>query len=111
MNITPSRRPHASIGIRGQVVGSGILLAAIVTAAAAPAALASPSAPGRSASVQVAAGGKSTLIKGPISWSVAPASATAPQTTRNLFSYTDIKPGSAISDHVAVINRSAGSVA
>jgi hypothetical protein len=41
---------------------------------------------------------------------VIPASATQPD-FRSKFTYTNIKPGSTISDHVAVINRSAQSVA
>ena len=107
MNNTLSRRPQVLPGTRGLVLGGGVLLAAIATAAAGPAALASPSAAAGSA--RQAAGIK-PKPKGAISWSVAPASATAPQPGRSIFSYTDIKPGSTISDHVAVINRSAGSV-
>jgi hypothetical protein len=45
-----------------------------------------------------------------ITWSVIPASATAPD-FRSKFSYTNIQPGSTITDHVAVLNRSSQSVA
>jgi hypothetical protein len=65
-----------------------------VAAAAAPAAAAVPLAP----------------APGQISWSVTPASATAPD-ARTLFAYGDIKPGASVSDHVAVLNRSSQSVA
>ena len=109
MNITLSRRPRALRGTRGLVLGGGVLLAAIATAAAGPAALASPSA-AAGTQVRQAAGIKLSKIKGPISWSVIPASATGPQAGRTVFSYTNIKPGSTISDHVAVINRSSSSV-
>jgi len=108
MNITLSRRPRELPGVRGLVLGGGVLLAAIATAAAGPAALASQSA-AEGKQVRQAAGIK-PKPRGAISWSVVPASATAPQPGRSIFSYTNIKPGSTISDHVAVINRSSGSV-
>jgi hypothetical protein len=88
----------------GRVTAGGLLLAAIVTGAVAagPAAFASPSSVvARSAQT---GGGEA------VTWSVSPASATAPD-YRSKFSYTNIKPGSTISDHVAVINRSKQSVA
>jgi hypothetical protein len=90
--------------IPGLVLAGGLLLAAIVTGAVAagPAALASRS----SAVAQSAQSG------GPerVTWSASPASATAPD-YRTTFSYTNIKPGSTIFDHVAVFNRSPQSVA
>jgi hypothetical protein len=89
--------------IPGRVLAGGFLVAATVTGAVAagPAALAS----------QTSAGTRSAAtVSGPISWSVSPASATQPD-TRSKFSYTNIKPGSAITDHVAVLNRSKQSVA
>jgi hypothetical protein len=46
---------------------------------------------------------------GLISWSVAPASATAPD-SRLLYSYRNVPPGATISDHVAVFNRSGQAV-
>jgi hypothetical protein len=89
---------------RGRVLASGVLLAAIVTGTviAGPSALAS----------QFSAGTRSaqTVGSGPISWSVIPASATQPD-TRAKFSYTNIKPGSTITDHVAVLNRGKQSIA
>jgi len=90
--------------IPGRVLAGGFLAAAIVTGAVAagPAALASQSSAGtRSAR---------TVSDGSISWSVSPASATQPD-TRSKFSYTNIKPGSTITDHVAVLNRGKQSVA
>lgn len=99
--------------IRSRVRSGGLLLAAITAATAAtqPAALASPRGPASaSQSRQSAGGGAASSTSGQISWSVSPASATGPD-TRNIFSYIDIKPGSTISDHVAVINRSQQTVA
>jgi len=68
---------------------------------AAPAAFASQSSTARSAQAERSA---------PISWSVIPSSATQPD-TRVKYSYTNIKPGSTITDHVAVINRGTKSFA
>ncbi len=100
--ILPRRGPLCRAG--GRVLASGLLLAAVVTAAVAtgPAAFASLSS--RAArSAQTASG----VV---VSWSESPASATEPD-ARSMFSYTNIKPGSTISDHVAVLNRSKQSVA
>ncbi len=89
--------------ITGRVPAGGLLLAAILTGtiAAGPAAFASPSAPAARAARAVGV---------PITWSVSPASATAPD-YRAMFSYPNVKPGSTLSDHVAVLNRSKVSVA
>jgi hypothetical protein len=88
----------------GRALAGGLLLAAIVAGAvgAAPAAFASPSS---AASRSAQAGGGEV-----VTWSVSPASASAPD-YRSTFSYTNIKPGSTITDHVAVLNRSKQSVA
>jgi hypothetical protein len=90
--------------IRGRILAGGLLLGAISTAgvAAGPAAFASPSS---AVARSVQAGGGQV-----VTWSVSPASATAPD-YRSVFSYTSIKPGSTIYDHVAVFNRSKQSVA
>jgi hypothetical protein len=90
--------------ILGRLVAGGFLLATFVAGAVAvgPAALASRSS--------VAAGSAQTVSGGTVTWSEIPASATAPD-SRSTFSYTNIKPGSTIVDHVAVINRSKQSVA
>src|SRR5215472_17177126 len=94
----------------GMVVACGLLAAAIATAAE-PAALASPSVPGSPSHTSQAAGKfPSKPAAGRLSWSEVPASATAPD-SRLKFSYVTIKPGSSISDHVAVINRSSQAVA
>ena len=98
--------PH---GIVGRLVASGFVLAAIATGAFAggPAALASQS----SADGQASAGtGSTQTAGGTVTWSVIPASASQPD-YRSKFSYTNIAPGSTITDHVAVLNRSAQSVA
>lgn len=95
--------------IRGRVRAGGLLLAAITAAIGAtqPAAFASPSAPASASQAGQSAGEQASASSttGQISWSVTPASATGPD-SRNLFSYANVKPGSVISDHVAVINRS-----
>jgi hypothetical protein len=89
----------------------GGLLGAAIAAGAQPAAFASPSAPRSPAhSGQAAAGHGPASGTGPISWSVVPAGATGPD-TRLKFSYVTIDPGSTISDHVAVVNRSGQAVA
>lgn len=100
--------PHR---ITGRLIAGGILLAACAAGAVAagPAAFASQSSAGGQSSA--AAGSAQTASGGPtITWSVIPASATAPD-YRSKFSYTNIAPGSTITDHVAVLNRSAQSVA
>lgn len=89
---------------RGRVLVGGLLLAAMVTGAVAAAPAASAS---RSSALARSAEAASGLV---VSWSESPASATAPD-SRSVFAYTNIKPGSTISDHVAVLNRSKQSVA
>ena len=96
--------------ITGRLVAGGLLLAACAAGAVAagPAVLASPSSAGGQSSAAV--GSAQTAGVGTITWSVIPASATQPD-SRSKFSYTNIKPGSTITDHVAILNRSADSVA
>jgi hypothetical protein len=77
------------------------LLAAGPAASAAPASGAAPSA--RLSSTAATPGGV-------ISWSEIPASATATD-TRTTFTYANVQPGSTITDHVAVLNRSSQSIA
>jgi hypothetical protein len=99
--------PHR---VTGRLIAGGLLLAACAAGAVAagPAALASPSAAGGLSSAGV--GSAETVGAGTITWSVIPSSATEPD-SRARFSYTNIKPGSTITDHVAILNRSAQSVA
>ena len=99
--------PHR---ITGRLIAGGLLLAtcAAGAVAAGPAALASPSSAGGHLSAGV--GSAHTVGAGTVTWSVIPASATQPD-YRSKFAYTNIKPGSTITDHVAVLNRSAQSVA
>ncbi|HTA04055.1 MAG TPA: hypothetical protein VK802_26990 [Streptosporangiaceae bacterium] len=108
MNIS---HPHRTVVRRGQILSGALLLAAIGAAAviSGPAAMAAPS------SVAALVAGKPKHNPQPssassITWSVIPASATAPD-HRSTFNYANVKPGSTISDHVAVINRSSQSVA
>jgi hypothetical protein len=105
MNVSPL---HSFLG---RLLAGGLLLAAIVAGAAAsgPAALASQSSAGGQSSA--GAGSAQTASGGPtVTWSVIPASATAPD-YRSKFNYMNIAPGSTITDHVAVLNRSAQGVA
>jgi hypothetical protein len=96
---------------RCRMLTAGLLLAAIITGAVAagPAALASQSSAGGRLSAGVGSA-RTSSGGGTVTWSVIPASSTAPD-FRSKFSYTNIKPGSTITDHVAVLNRSAQSVA
>jgi len=93
MNISCFRRNP----IHGRFLVSGLLLTVIGAGAAA----AMPAA---------AAAVHSAPPPGQISWSVTPATDKAPD-SRELFAYGTLKPGTTISDHVAVLNRSAQSVA
>ena len=105
--ITDSLAWPRRIGAR--VVAGFLLLATAGAAVLAvePAASAAPSsAAARSARLSTTA----STPTGAISWSEIPASATAPD-TRNTFNYASVKPGTTITDHVAVVNRSNQSVA
>jgi hypothetical protein len=103
MNVSRLRRITSRRTV-GRVLTSGLLLAAIATGAVAagPAAFAS-----RSSALARSAQSASGLV---VTWSESPASATAPD-TRSKFSYTNIQPGSTVTDHVAILNRSPQSVA
>jgi hypothetical protein len=102
---TPARRR-----LRARIVTGGLVLAAVgtVTAAAGPEALAAPASPAQSA--QSSRGSQSAAASAPkpgvISWSIAPATPTQLDAGRAMFSYTNIKAGSTISDHVAILNHS-----
>jgi hypothetical protein len=109
MNIPRTRRNSS----RGRVLAGGLLLAAIgaATAAVAPAAVAMPLTHASHASPSRAGkDGSGAPAAGEITWSISPASATAPD-SRLRFSYTSIEPGSTISDHLALYNYSSQSVA
>jgi hypothetical protein len=104
MNVFASRR------ILGRLLAGGLLLATVAAGAVAagPAALASQSSVGSQSSAVF--GSAQAVSDGTVTWSVIPASATQPD-YRSKFSYTNIKPGSTITDHVAVLNRSSQGVA
>lgn len=96
-------RPPSRIG--GRALAGSLLLAtfaatALAAGPAAEASLRSPSQPGQPASAAAPA-----PAPGQVTWSVIPATANGPD-RRNTFSYSNVKPGSTITDHVAVINRS-----
>ncbi len=107
MNVACYRRSP----IRSRVLAGTLLLAAIGAVAAAPAAAALPLS--HASPVSAARPGQPALSgpgPGVVSWSVEPASATAPD-SRSIFTYTNIQPGSSILDHVAIFNRSSQAVA
>ena len=115
MNDYPSRRTAAQARltrltegrVAGRVLTGALLVAAVgmAGAAAGPAALAAPLTPASSStSASSAPGG------GIISWSISTATATAPD-FRNKYNYTNVKPGSTITDHIAVFNKGSESVA
>jgi hypothetical protein len=92
--------------LRRRALAAGVLLAAVATAAltTGPAALAAGPAASPSPGATPSSGG--TLAPaGQIKWSISPASTTGPD-QRLKFNYTNIKPGSAVTDHVAVLNYS-----
>jgi hypothetical protein len=104
---TTARRGRATTRrARGLVLAGAIALASVAMAGgpAAPAALAAASSHAASAAATA-----SQPAPGTISWSVSPASATAPD-TRSKYTYTNIKPGSTVTDHIAIFNRSSQSV-
>lgn len=110
-----SRHRPLRIGrkLLGQVLTGALMLAAIGTAAvmSGPAALAAHASAAATAAHKPKSKPAATHAPaGSISWSVIPASATAPD-RRTTFNYTNVKPGSTITDHVAVLNRSSQSVA
>jgi hypothetical protein len=101
---------HRLSPVRARVLAGTVLLAVIGAVAAAPAASAVPASPASPVSAARPGQPASGAPAGTISWSVEPASATAPD-TRTIFSYQNIEPGSTITDHVAVFNRSSVAVA
>jgi hypothetical protein len=107
MNVARYRRSP----IRSRVLAGSLLLAVIGVVATAPAAAAVPAS--HASPVSAARPGRPAVSRlapaGEVSWSVEPASATAPD-SRTIFSYQNIEPGSTIFDHVAVFNRSSQAV-
>jgi hypothetical protein len=107
MNVARYRRSP----IRCRVLAGSLLLAVIGAVATAPAVGAVPLS--HASPVSAAQPGQPTLsgpTPGTVSWSVVPASATAPD-SRTVYKYLNIQPGSTIFDHVAVFNRSLQSAA
>ena len=106
-----SRRAAAARRRRGLILTGGVLLAAIAatTVAGGPAALASSPSPGTAKPSSPASSGQPPT--GQVTWSITPATATAPLLYQPKFNYTTIKPGSTITDHVAIFNYSQQSAA
>jgi hypothetical protein len=109
MEFMPMKIPGPHTRFRGRIWVGSMLLATIATAAAAagPAAVAAPLSPVlTSQAQQVSRGsGGNGASPGKVTWSVLPATATGPDSSRNLFSYGVVKPGSTIVDHVEIVNR------
>ena len=107
-----SRGAAAGRRRRSLILTGGVLLAGLTATSAAvgPAALASSPSPGTSSSPPPASSGP-LAPKGQVRWSITPATATAPLLGQLKFNYTNIKPGSTITDHVAVFNYSQQSAA
>lgn len=109
-------RPISDHRSRPRRIGNRLAAAVILVASAGAAVLAAgpvasaatSSPPARSAQLKLAAA--AATPGGSISWSEVPASATAPD-TRSTFTYASVKPGTTITDHVAILNRSSVSVA
>jgi hypothetical protein len=95
-----------------RAVAGAVLVAAVgmAGAAAEPAALAAPASHAASAIGAASALHVASAPAGTISWSVSPASATAPD-TRSQFNYANIKPGSTVTDHLAILNHGSQPVA
>jgi hypothetical protein len=100
------RARRSSPAARRVLAGALLVSAAgIAGAAAGPAALAAPLSPAASASPAASPPGGGT-----ISWSISTATASAAD-FRAKYSYTNIKPGSTITDHFAVFNHGSEAVA
>jgi hypothetical protein len=96
-------------GACGRIWVGCLFLATVASlAAVGPSAVAAPATPASALSASGVAGTPST---GRVSWSVVPATATGPDSSRLQFDYGNVKAGSTIIDHVEVINRSAQSAA
>ena len=88
----------------------GMLLAAIAVAAATagPAAVAAPLSPALTSGQSQQGSAMRGSPPGTVSWSVLPATANGPDLNRNIFSYSVLKPGSTVTDHVMIVNRGKG---
>ena len=120
MNTPHRHRAHAGRSLtrehlgRPRYIGDRLVAAFVLVATAGSAVLAAGQAASAAPSSAAARSfGLSTTAAAPggtVSWSEIPASATAPD-TRTTFSYATVQPGTTVTDHVAVLNRSSQSVA
>src|SRR5215469_12359277 len=120
MNITHPHRTAAGRGSAGRGtaisrrmryhVVTGALLAAAAGSAVLAGGAGASAAPSTAAARSGQLGATAAAPNGTVSWSEIPASASAPD-TRATFNYASVKPGTTITDHVAVLNRSSQSVA
>jgi hypothetical protein len=112
MEFALMKTPRSHNRISGRAWAGSLFLAAIATAALAGAAAASPLTPAAVRAPHRASGASGGQPKpGQVTWSVLPATANGPDHSRNLFSYGVVKPGSAVIDHVEIVNRSKQSAA
>jgi hypothetical protein len=115
MEFALMKLPRPLSRIRGRIWAGSLLF--VITAAASmtvgqaafasPASPATPSHPARHAS----GGSGNGAVQNTVSWSILPATVKGPDTTRVIFSYGTVKPGSTILDHVEIVNRSRQSAA
>jgi hypothetical protein len=116
MNTPHLHRAHAGRSLisdrltRRRRIGDRVVAGFLFVAAAGAAVLAAGPAASAAPAAQFARLGTAATPGGVISWSEIPASATAPD-TRSIFNYPTVQPGTTITDHVAVLNRSSQSVA
>lgn len=105
--------PRSHSRMPGRVrAGSLFFLAAIAMAGFAGPAVATPLTPATARAAHQASGAGGGQPKpGQVSWSVLPATAHAPDHSRNLFNYGVVKPGSTVVDHFEIVNRSKQSAA
>lgn len=104
--------PRPQSRIRGRIWGGSLLLAtiAVTSLTGGPSAVASPLS-AAAALHQAGGGGGPKPLPGQVSWSVLPATAKGPDSTRQLFSYGVVKAGTTVVDHVEIVNRSRQSAA
>lgn len=110
MNTPHPDRAQAGRRLISDRLVAGFILVATAGAAVLAAGPAASAAPSAADSRSAPLGAAAPAPPGAVSWSEIPASATAPD-TRTTFNYATVKPGTTITDHVAVLNRSSESVA
>lgn len=112
--------PRPLSRLRGHAWAGGLLLAIVATASVTTGQVATAALDSRAALDSSTALGSPTTPDSPtinggvqstVSWSILPATAKGPDSSRVIFSYGTVKPGSTILDHVEIVNRSKQSAA